>query len=57
MYNEFESVVAEAVNNGEKVEYVVTPIYSSAIPYPVEIRCVAKGNKGLNLDLVIKNQK
>jgi hypothetical protein len=55
MYNQFEQKVAEAVQAGAKVEYAAIPIYGD-LPYPTGIHCYAKGDNGLSIDIIIKNE-
>lgn len=53
----FEDVVYKRVNAGEIVSYEVTPIYKGEELVPTGITIVAKGNKGLDLQVSLRNIK
>ncbi|MBA3947649.1 MAG: DNA/RNA non-specific endonuclease [Herpetosiphonaceae bacterium] len=53
---DFESAVRRAVENGEIVDYKVTPIYVGDNPIPVRIIMEATGDKGYHLYKIIENK-
>jgi len=50
-----EMKVKKAVEDGQKVNYIVTPKYG-AKPYPDEIHIYAEGDNGFKLDEIIRNE-
>ena len=52
----YEKKIRTAVEKGETVNYMVIPQYSGNAGKPSSIKLIAKGNKGFNLDVTIRNK-
>ena len=50
------NVMAADNSNCETVNYMVIPQYSGNAGKPSSIKLIAKGNKGFNLDVIIRNK-
>ncbi len=54
---DIESQVRKAVENGEIVEYISTPIYNGSDLIPMGVKISAKGDGGLDIFTTILNRK
>jgi len=54
---DIENRIRAAVDNGEIIEYEVTPIYRGSDPIPLGVTLKAKGNKGFDVFQTIVNRK